>query len=75
MYLSRQFGIHRLLSLQHAANSGSTFHIARPEVQGAIGLKDVVNKLDSSPVEHIVKVTEDEPLLGGQCRCRSGLSD
>ncbi|MGI8961878.1 MAG: hypothetical protein ACR2IV_19395 [Bryobacteraceae bacterium] len=35
-----------------------------PEVKGTIGLKQVVDKLAFSAIEHILKVAEDDLLLG-----------
>ena len=59
----------------HRVKSGSPFNISRCEVNGVVGLKHILDKIDFSAIKHVMKVAKDECLLGRGLVCYSRLSD
>jgi hypothetical protein len=55
-------------------NLGKFLNVGRSEVKLTIGLKHVIDKVDLSAIEHIMKVAEDELLLGRRLGWRCSLS-
>jgi hypothetical protein len=72
------FGVHAgiggLYPFHHSVNPGKSLNVARSEMKFTIGLKHAIDKLDLSAVEHIMKVAEDELLLGRRFGWRCALS-